>query len=114
MKNIKFLKLGTVIKLKDADKKLMIIGYLPMEKDVNDNMLFDYVGCLYPEGLVSIDNTFMFNHDKIEEVYNDPFEDEESKSFLMYLKRIEMDIFQIGATRLKKSVIPSGKKEKSE
>ena len=105
MKYNKFLKLGSVIKLKDETKRIMIIGYLQTPKDVNDNSLFDYIGCLYPEGVTSANKTYTFNHDKIEKVYNDPFEDSETKSFLIVLNSIEKQIFQLGANKVKNQTV---------
>ncbi len=45
----KYLPIGTVVGLKGASKKLMIIGYLPV---TSENQIFDYTACTYPEGVV--------------------------------------------------------------
>ena len=74
----KYLPIGTVVLLKGAKKKLMIISYTIMpsgevydKNGVVDNinaMVFDYGACLYPEGMITSDQLFAFNHDQIEEV----------------------------------------------
>ena len=47
----KLLPIGTVVYLKDGKKPLMIIGFCAM----SDSKVFDYSGCLYPEGVISSD-----------------------------------------------------------
>lgn len=61
----KYLPIGTVVTLKDATKKIMIIGYLPMTKD---NQMFDYSACTYPEGVITSDKTLAFNHSQIDKI----------------------------------------------
>ena len=73
----KFLPVGTVVLLKGGQKELMIISYCIVPSgeaydkngrvDVTDTM-FDYGACVYPEGLVTRDQLFGFNHEQIEKV----------------------------------------------
>ena len=58
--NKKFLPIGTVVLLKGGVKKLMITGFMSVEKE-NINKAYDYCGCLYPEGVLSSNNSFLFN-----------------------------------------------------
>ena len=47
----KYLPIGTVVLLKNTNKKIMITGYLTAsidEKNSNDEY-YDYSGCLFPE-----------------------------------------------------------------
>ena len=83
MNNIeKFLPLGTVCLLKDAKKKIMVIGYLPMSIDENkEEKLYDYMGCIYPEGIISTDKSLLFNHQDIEKVFYIGYKDDELKEF---------------------------------
>lgn len=60
------LPIGSVIALKGAQKKLMIIG-LSMQRD-GDDKVYDYVGVPFPEGYVSSDLMLLFMHDDIESV----------------------------------------------
>ena len=71
----KYLPIGTVVRLKGATKKIMIIGYCPLEKEKNE--MYDYSACLYPEGLIDSSRILLFNHDKIEQVYFEGNSDEE-------------------------------------
>ena len=79
----KFLPVGTVVILKDATKELMITVYCSMTPE-HKGKLFDYTGCLYPEGLLSSDQICLFDHEQIKEIFfkgyiNDEFIDFEKK-----------------------------------
>ena len=89
--NSKYLPLGTVVMLKGGKKRLMIIGYYMAAND-NRTKLFDYAGVLYPEGLLSTDQTALFNHDQIQTIYNVGYSDDEDKAFKIKLNQlIEQD-----------------------
>lgn len=87
----KFLPIGTVVLLKGGSKRLMISGFLPIS---DDKKHFDYSGCLYPEGFLSSDQVCLFNHEQIEKVYNMGYQDEESKEFMVNLKKVEDNLSQ--------------------
>ena len=60
----KYLPIGSIVNLKSSDKKIMIIGYYSVE--YNDMIeVYDYIGCLYPEGLLLKNNLISFNHEDI-------------------------------------------------
>ena len=82
----KYLPLGTVVLLKEASKKLMIIGFCGVgdEKD----KVYDYMGCLYPEGLIDSAHTALFNHDQISKIYFMGYQSEEDKEFKTKLKEV--------------------------
>ena len=65
----KYLPIGTVIKLKNGSKRIMITGFC-CKIDSNPNQVYDYTGCLYPEGYISNDDILLFNHDQIENIYH--------------------------------------------
>ncbi len=44
--------------------------------------MFDYVACFYPEGNISPEYTFLFNHDDAEEVIFYGYKDEEEEKFI--------------------------------
>ena len=83
------LPIGSVVLLNNGEKRLMIYGLLQIKAD--DKQLFDYIGCLYPEGYISKEHTYMFNHDDIKEV-----------SFLGYINT-EHQIFNAKLNELLKS-----------
>ena len=64
--NDKYLPVGTVCLLKNATKKIMITGFL-IKNNLDGNM-YDYIGCLYPEGVITSNKTLLFNHEQIERV----------------------------------------------
>ena len=57
------LPLGSVVTLKDANKRLMIAGRL--QKETSTGQVFDYSAVLWPEGMVSSDKVYLFNEDDI-------------------------------------------------
>lgn len=85
MKNEKFLPIGTVVMLKGGKKRLMITGFCMIDKK-NSAKMFDYSGCLYPEGVVSTDQTALFDHEQIEKIYFVGYSDQEENTFKTQLK----------------------------
>lgn len=74
------LPIGSVVLLKRSTKKVMIIGVC--QKEVGeDTVIWDYSGCLFPEGYMGADKTFLFNNDQIETVYSLGYQDEEQQEF---------------------------------
>lgn len=79
------LPIGSVVLLKDGTKKLMVTGIKPVSED-NPDTVFDYIGVVYPEGYLSNEYNFLFNHDDINDIvfigYNNP----ERQSFIEFLE----------------------------
>ena len=87
----KYLPIGTVVMLKGGTKRVMIIGFCVTNG--KDEEIYDYSGCLYPEGLLSTNEICMFNHDSIDSVFHIGLEnDEEEKIFKDKLKEIAPNI----------------------
>lgn len=78
-----FLPVGSVVRLKDGIKKLLIVGRCQVNFETNE--LWDYLGCLYPEGILGEDMNFVFNSSDIDEICHRGFEDEEEKELLPQL-----------------------------
>ncbi len=76
MKYEKWLPAGSVVLLKDSSKRLMIIGFLQSTR-ADSSKIYDYSGCLYPEGYQDGDHVYLFDHDQIEKVYAVGYMDEE-------------------------------------
>ena len=74
----KFLPLGSVVLLSGATKRLMITGFCPVDEE---NEVYDYCGCMYPEGVLSSDETALFNHSQIDKIYFMGLNDKEEKVF---------------------------------
>lgn len=90
----KFLPIGSVVMLEGASKKIMITGFLPIQEDDKETM-WDYSGCMYPEGFLSSEQMILFKHDQIENVYYYGLVDEEQEQFAETLKQV-MDSLENG------------------
>lgn len=74
------LPIGSVVLLKEGKKKLMTFGV--KQTDSNTKKEYDYIGVLYPEGNIGDGGQFLFNHDDIDEVFFNGYEDEERDTFI--------------------------------
>ena len=81
----KLLPIGSVVLLKEGTKKLMIIGIKPVSKD-NPDTVFDYIGVMYPEGFLSNDYNFLFNHEDINDVVFTGYNNPERKNFIEFIE----------------------------
>ena len=81
MKNL--LPLGSIVLLENGEKRIMIYGR--RQKAIVNDEEYDYVACLYPEGNISEEFTYLFNHSDIKEVIHTGYTDEEDAAFLEYL-----------------------------
>lgn len=75
------LPIGSVVRLKDGEKRLMITGILQRD-DSGRGKDYDYLGVLYPEGHIGAEYQYLFNHTDIEEVIFRGFADAERAAFL--------------------------------
>ena len=85
-KEKEFLPIGTVVLLKEATKKLMIVGFLTSR--INEDKIYDYSGCLFPEGVLSSEESLLFNEEDIGEVISLGYKNEETDEFNLQLKEI--------------------------
>ena len=60
---------------------------MPIRGDDNAKM-YDYCGCLYPEGVVSSDKNLLFDHNQIAKIYALGYSDDEEKNFKVKLKEV--------------------------
>lgn len=70
------LPIGSVIKLKDSDKYIMITGWFQYDENKSN---WDYSGCLYPQGIIE-PNNILFNKEIIDHIL-----------FLGYQETIQMN-----------------------
>lgn len=80
-----YLPIGSIVLLKNGKKKVMIYGR--RQKRVTDEHEYDYIACLYPEGNISEDYMYLFNHEDIETVVYRGYSDAEEESFIDYLNK---------------------------
>lgn len=81
------LPIGSVVLLKNADKRLMIIGY-QRKRTADSNKIFDYCGCIYPEGFISANETAIFDHDQIDRVIAIGLQNAQQIEFAEKLKKL--------------------------
>lgn len=75
------LPIGSIIYLNEGTDKIMILSRGPILEEEETPILFDYAGCLYPQGL-DADNVFYFNQENIDEVVFEGYRDKEEKRFV--------------------------------
>jgi len=75
--NKKYLPIGSIVKLKNKDVLIMITGYYSVEYEENV-MIYDYSGCLYPEGLMVKNGICSFNHSDIDNVIVNNFDSKDT------------------------------------
>lgn len=86
MKINELLPIGTIVLLKDGEKRLMICGIMQTDGGSQEN--YDYMGVLYPEGHIGEGFQYLFNHDDINEIIFRGFEDAERVEFLEKLSKV--------------------------
>ena len=72
----KYLPIGSVISIPTSNKKVMITGYYGVDYKGKVNF-YDYKGVTYPEGLLSENISFVFNHNEISNIDFIGYETEE-------------------------------------
>ncbi len=87
----KYLPIGTVVLLKGGRKRAMITGFCSVAQE-NQEKIYDYSGCVYPEGYLSSNQVCLFDHDQIEKIFFLGYEDEEEKAFKDKLNKIVASI----------------------
>lgn len=83
MKN--YLPIGSIVLLKNGQKKIMIYGR--RQRRITDNYEYDYIACLYPEGNINEDYMYLFNHEDIDTVVYRGFSDAEEEAFVAELNK---------------------------
>ena len=74
------LSIGSVIRLNEGDRKLMIINRAPLYNDNGIIGYFDYSACLFPEGYTN-QQVYFFNNEDIAEIYLEGYVDEIEEKF---------------------------------
>ena len=88
----KYLPIGSVVMLEKGKKRLMITGFCITPKE-QQGKVYDYSGILYPEGMLTSDQTAVFNHDQIDKIYALGYSDEEEKDFKKKLNELVKNKF---------------------
>ncbi len=72
------LPIGSVVKLTEGERSVMICGRIVVAEGSDE--IYDYVGCIYPEGMAGADVIF-FNRDAIELLLFVGFQDSEELTY---------------------------------
>lgn len=75
----KYLPIGTICKIANNTKEVMIIGYLP--KPNGTNIVYDYAVVTFPEGLINTELIFGLNHNQITGILFEGYTTDESINF---------------------------------
>lgn len=93
--NIRYLPIGSVIKLKNNNKSIMITGYYSVEY-AKDLEIYDYSGCAYPEGVMIKSSYCSFNQSDIKDVLFEGYKTDEYKTLTNGLNEIDEEIMTGG------------------
>ena len=91
MNEKEFLPIGSVVLLTGGTKKVMITGFCSFPND-NNHKLYDYTGCLYPEGIINSNEVCLFNNEQIDKVIFKGYENEEETDFKVELQNTILNI----------------------
>lgn len=83
----KYLPVGSVVLLKNGKKRVMVTGFAATAPETNGKV-YDYIGCLYPEGVISSDKNLLFDHEQIDKIYYMGYIDDEWKKTEIKLKEV--------------------------
>lgn len=84
----KFLPIGTVVLLKNAKKEIMITSYciFPNNTEIKEGKevkptkkMYEYGGCIYPEGILDSNIVCAFDHNQIEKICHMGYETDQQK-----------------------------------
>ena len=84
-----FLPIGTIVMLKDGKKSVMITGYYPISVVDDKKVVYDYSGCIFPEGILKSNQLGMFNSEQIQSIVYEGFKNEESLDLIEKIKKID-------------------------
>lgn len=86
------LPIGTVVLLKNSQKRVMIIGVIQKQIKDGKDVIWDYSACFYPEGYMGPDKTFLFNSEQIEKIFAVGYQDEEQFNFKEKVDQIRREL----------------------
>ena len=94
----RLLPIGTIVKLYEKDRLMMICGYCPMNPE-RVGYVYDYSGFVYPEGYRDAKKIYVFDNTDIEETIAMGYQDKETLAYVSVLeKKIDM-IKQVAANK---------------
>lgn len=87
------LPIGSIVYLKKGRRKLMVLNRAPLipEENTDKMIMFDYSGCLYPNGL-NLEEIYYFNEENIDKVIFQGYSDDEEIRFTELYNEMEEKI----------------------
>lgn len=76
----RFLPIGSVVLLNGGKKKIMVTGFCSIAAD-DKTRVYDYSGCIYPEGYLNSNQICLFDHNQIEKICFMGYESTEEEKF---------------------------------
>jgi len=76
------LPIGSVVYLAEGDRKVMIVNRGALAEQDGVQVIFDYTGTMYPQGL-DMKHVFYFNEENIDTIVFEGLKDEEEERFLV-------------------------------
>lgn len=76
----KLLPIGSVVLLEGGTKEVMVTGFYTVSEE-EPNTIYDYCGCIYPEGVLSSDKNLLFNHSQIAKILFEGYNSDKEKEF---------------------------------
>lgn len=87
----RLLPLGTVLKLdQESAEKVMIISRL-VRKEKEEDQMWDYCGCIVPQGINNQSELKFFNHSDVRQLLFIGFQDEEELKYSTALSSYESE-----------------------
>lgn len=84
--------------LKNSTKRVMIIGFCQAEiSDTNEETIYDYAGCLYPEGYIGPSEIYLFNGEQIDKISAFGYQDDEQFAFKATADEVHKGIREVKA-----------------
>ena len=83
----RLLPIGSVVLLNNGTKKVMITGFYSVPAN-DSSKVYDYCGCLFPEGVISSEQNLLFDHSQIMRVCYMGYTSDEDKEFKAKLAEI--------------------------
>ncbi|WP_317914604.1 DUF4176 domain-containing protein [Carnobacterium maltaromaticum] len=85
--------LGTIVYLQEGTQKIMVVarGVVYNDETEEKEVYTDYMGCAFPEG-IDPNNTLFFNHDNIDQVLFEGYDDDDNQRFLTIYEKWEKEL----------------------
>lgn len=78
-----YLPIGSIVLLKGGTKRAMIVGRV--QRQLENDKIWDYSACLYPEGIINPNELFLFNNEDIDRLFFIGMQDSEELEYRNYL-----------------------------